>query len=87
MLLSSLVSRGLELRTGFNRKKRWLACFIFQIKDKMRVHALYLLDAKAAFSEEVEGGTRKSLLNFCTIRLCRMWLEKSRKKHLQIEKI
>lgn len=79
MLLCSLVSRGLELPTGFNRKKRWLACFIFQSKDKMQVRALYLLDAKTVSSEEVEGGTRKPSLNFCSSRLCWMWLEKSRK--------
>jgi len=87
MLPCSVVSRGLELPAGFNRRKRWLAWFIFQSKDEVQVPALYLLDAKAVSSEEVEGGTRKSLLNFCGSRLCRMWLEKSGKKHLQIETI
>lgn len=47
--------------------------------------AFYLLDAKAVSSEEVEGGTGKSSLRVCSSRLCRMWLEKSRKKHLQTE--
>lgn len=87
MLLYSLVSRRLELPTGFNRKKRWLACFILQSKDKMQVRALYILDAKAVSSEEVEGGTRKPSLNFCSSRLRRMWLEKNGKKHLQTEKV
>lgn len=59
----------------------------FRTKTKMQVHALYLLNAKAVSSEEVECGIRKPLLTFCSSRLRRMWLEKSRKKHLQTEKI
>lgn len=68
---------------GLTGKRDSWHIFIFKNKDKMQVHALYLLNAKAVSSEEVECGTRKPLLSFCSSRHFKMWLEKSRKKHTQ----
>lgn len=69
MFLCSFIIRGLELLDLPGKRDVWHV-LIFQTKDKMQVH-LYLLDAKAVSSEEVEGGTRKPLLNFCSSTPCR----------------